>query len=294
MRALSLLIDPKKCKAPGQPENRDDLYVACHNRRLVAFDNVSYIDTWLSDALSNVLTGGGLEKRELYSPLEQTIIDVCLPVVLTAINEVVCRGDLLDRSVLVWQPAIPEDVDDARKDEEVFWADYEPARPRILGALLDGVAAALRNRPTVRIKRLPRMADFAKWATAAEPAFGWPAGTFMKDYTENRGKTNLVALDHQPIATHLYTVVKGYPYGGKWVGPANLLLGPLVNAAVEAGVRPDKVPGWPRTATALGGVLVRLTPSLQRAGWTVVKPSKVGGRRGRVWTLIAPAEEEEE
>jgi hypothetical protein len=57
--------------------------------------------------------------------------------------------------------------------------------------LLDGVVAALRNRPTVRIKRLPRMADFAKWATAAAPAFGWPAEAFMADYAENRGLTQV-------------------------------------------------------------------------------------------------------
>ena len=33
---------------------------------------------------------------------------------------------------------------------------------------------------------LPRMADFALWATAAEPALGFAAGQFMAAYQANR------------------------------------------------------------------------------------------------------------
>jgi hypothetical protein len=37
----------------------------------------------------------------------------------------------------------------------------------------------------VRLKRLPRMADFALWATACESAFR-PAGTLETAYSNNR------------------------------------------------------------------------------------------------------------
>ena len=40
----------------------------------------------------------------------------------------------------------------------------------ILGALLDAVSIGLRNAPNLRPPALPRMADFAKWAIACEPA----------------------------------------------------------------------------------------------------------------------------
>ena len=293
MRVLLSLVDPNKVATPGTPEDDGDLCVQCYNRRVVSFDNLRCIDVWLSDALCRVLTGGGWVRRTLYTNTDQTIVEVCLPVVLSAINDVVVRGDLLDRTVLLRLPVIPEDVDGARRDEETFWKEFEPVRPRILGALLDGAVAALHNKPTVRIKRFPRMADFAKWGAAAAPAFGWTAEAFLEDYADNRGQTNMVALEHQMIAQHLYTVVRGYPYNGKWVGTAGQLLGPLRNAAVEAGVRVDKVPGWPQTPNALVAALVRLAPSLRRAGWELVKPTK-SGRRGRTWTLIAPAEEAED
>jgi hypothetical protein len=53
-----------------------------------------------------------------------------------------------------------------RRPEYVLWQKFELARPYILGALLDAAAQGLRMLPLVRLKRLPRMADFALWATA--------------------------------------------------------------------------------------------------------------------------------
>ena len=48
-----------------------------------------------------------------------------------------------------------------RRDEAQFWREFEQARPRILGSLLDAASAGLRNLPNVRLDQLPRMADFA-------------------------------------------------------------------------------------------------------------------------------------
>lgn len=36
---------------------------------------------------------------------------------------------------------------------------------------------------------------------------------------------------------------------------------------------------------------MRMAPSLQDAGWTVVEPDACGGRRGRNWVLELPAED---
>jgi len=71
---------------------------------------------------------------------------------------------------------IPED---RRRPEAELYAAFEKVRPFILGALLNGVATALRQLPNVKLSSLPRMADFALWATAAETAFGWDRGAFL-------------------------------------------------------------------------------------------------------------------
>jgi hypothetical protein len=54
-------------------------------------------------------------------------------------------------------------------------------RPNLAG-LLGAVSTALANLATVRLAELPRMADFAKWVSAAEPALGWTQGAFMEAY----------------------------------------------------------------------------------------------------------------
>ena len=67
----------------------------------------------------------------------------------------------------------------------MLWREFELARPRILGALLDATAHGLQVLPRVRLQRLPRMADFAFWATACGSAFR-RAGTFEAAYSDNR------------------------------------------------------------------------------------------------------------
>lgn len=68
------------------------------------------------------------------------------------------RPDFLDRALIMEFLEVEPKV---RRDEARFWSEFEAARPRILGALLDATVAGLRNLPNVRLDGLPRMADFA-------------------------------------------------------------------------------------------------------------------------------------
>ena len=53
--------------------------------------------------------------------------------------------------------------------------------------------------PQVRLRRLPRMADFALWATACESAFR-PAGTLETAYSDNRRDAVENIVDADPVA----------------------------------------------------------------------------------------------
>jgi hypothetical protein len=55
-------------------------------------------------------------------------------------------------------PSIPER---RRRSEIALWQEFDLGRPQILGALLDAAAHGLKMLPRVRLKQLPRMADFA-------------------------------------------------------------------------------------------------------------------------------------
>src|SRR5262245_66332285 len=72
------------------------------------------------------------------------------------------------------------------RSETELWREFEIARPRILGALLDAAVHGLRAIGRIHVDRLPRMADFALWATACETAL-WPAGTVARPTLQTAG-----------------------------------------------------------------------------------------------------------
>src|SRR5262245_4949386 len=83
------------------------------------------------------------------------------PILLNGIDDVIGRSDLADRALfLTLQPI----ADRRRRMERQLWCEFEVARPRILGSLLDAAAHGLRNVAGIHLEELPRMADFALWA----------------------------------------------------------------------------------------------------------------------------------
>ncbi len=112
-------------------------------------------------------------------------------------------------------PNLPVISEAERQFEDTFWSDFEEAAPRILSALLDAVSAALGRVNAVELLSRPRMADFARWVTAAEPALGWPDGAFMAAYDANREAVGDAAIDGNAVATAiLYLAADGTPWRG--------------------------------------------------------------------------------
>jgi hypothetical protein len=92
--------------------------------------------------------------------------------------------------------------------------------PHILGALLDAVVHGLRTLGRVHLDRLPRMADFAIWATACETAL-WPAGTFARVYGANRRTAIEGMIDADPVAACVREIMAER---SSWTGSAADLL----------------------------------------------------------------------
>jgi hypothetical protein len=217
-RLLRALIDPNAAPLRKAPKDDRDPIIAATNGWVVALDNLSRIPDWLSDALCRLATGGGFSSRELYSDTDEVILDAQRPVILTGIEELATRADLLDRTLVCGLAAIP---DAKRIPERLLWARFEHERAAILGALLDAVACALAREPHVQLERLPRMADFAIWATAAEPALGWAPGAFLRVYAENREQANDLALEAVTVVPHLRALLEAQ---GEWRGTMSDLL----------------------------------------------------------------------
>ena len=81
--------------------------------------------------------------------------------------------------------------------------------------------------PHVRLQRLPRMADFALWATACESAFR-PAGTLEAAYSNNRRDAIENIVDADPVAAHVREIMADR---AQWTGSASDLLQVGINVA---------------------------------------------------------------
>ena len=160
-----------------------------------------------------------------------------------------------------------------RRPEHALWREFELARPQILGALLDAVAHGLHMLPQVRLKRLPRLADFALWATACESAFR-PAGTLETAYSNNRRDAIENIVDADPVAARVREIMADR---AQWTGSATELLLAGTNFAGNPVV--GNWSGWPKSPRALAGRLRRTQTFLRTLGIEIVF-----GREGRLGT----------
>jgi hypothetical protein len=253
---LRALLDPNTAPLRALPRENRDLFIAASNGHVLAFDNVSGLPWWMSDTLCRLATGGGFAVRQLYTDQDEVLFDAVRPVILNGIEEIVTRPDLADRAIFLTLEPIPEEC---RRPEQELWAAFEAERPRILGVLLDAVVEGLEQLPETHLDQLPRMADFALWATACETAL-WSAGTFWSAYCDNRDEAVESVIDADPIAAALRTLMTTQTV---WTGTASDLLAPL---AEVAGERAAKSKTWPDSPRALAGRLRRAATFLRKVG----------------------------
>ena len=253
---LRELLDPNAASLRALPREERDLYIAANNGHVLAFDNVSGLSGWLSDALCRLATGGGFAIRQLFTDQDEVLFDAQRPVILNGIEDIVARPDLADRALFLTLEPIPEEL---RRPEAELWAEFERERPMILGALLDAVAIGLRVLPDTKLEKLPRMADFAIWATACEGGI-WASGTFWSAYCGNRDEAVEGVIDGDPIAAAVRALVVEQV---EWTGTATDLLTTL---SAIAGERVAKSKTWPSTPRALSGRLRRSATFLRKVG----------------------------
>ena len=268
-KMLRALVDPNVAPVRALPRDERELFIAADNAHVLAFDNISRLRPWLSDALCRLASGGGFAVRRLYTDQDEVLFDAARPVILNGIEEVITRPDLADRSIFLTLPPV---ADARRQPERELWRQFELARPHILGALLDLVVHGLRILPDVGIDRLPRMADFAIWAAACEPAL-WRPGTFHRAYEANRRAAIDGIIDADPVAACVREIMAER---SAWIGSAADLLRAGAERGVD-GILRDRT-GWPQNPRAIAGRLRRAQSFLRVLGIDITFSR--GGRDG--------------
>ncbi len=256
-RLIRALIDPNKAPLRSEPKDNRDLAIAANNAWSIALDNMSRVSERISNALCRLATGGGFSTRELFSDSDEMIFDAKRPILINGIGEVADRSDLLDRALRLTLPTIPED---RRDTERAIWSRFEKKRAAILGAFLDAVSVALRNRDAVRFTKLPRMADSATWVVAAESACPWEPGAFIEALDDQRKDADEFVIEASPLATAIRERLEHHE---DIEGTATEIL-EILSAGQDEKI--SKHVDWPKSAPALGTKLREVAPNLRRLG----------------------------
>lgn len=280
-RLLRMIVDPCTVPLGGLPRDERDLMIRAQNGALVAIDNVSLLKDWLSDAMCRLSTGGGVSGRQLYTDGDEHAINAQRSILMTGINRVAQRGDLLDRDMAITLEPISSRK---RQTESTLTTAFETAHPTILGAVLDAVAVALANYQTTIVANPPRLADFVTWVEAASSALGWNPGDFAAAFDQTRQDADEAAIEAFPIGPAILALVRDHD--GPWEGKASELLAALV-AVVSDETRRD--PDWPKRANTLSGQLRRLAPNLRRVG---VRVDQKRTNEGRIYTIQKTSEKD--
>jgi hypothetical protein len=283
-RVLKALLDPNTAPIRSLPRNERDFFITATNGHVLAFDNISTLQPWISDIICRLATGGGFAARELYTDQDEVLFNATRPQTLNGIEDFITRPDAADRALMLTLEAIPEE---RRRPEAELWAELEVELPGILGNLLDAVAMGLKNLPHTFLPSLPRMADFALWITAAEPAL-WTSGTFWKAYVGNLDDAVETVLEADPVAVAVRSMMVCKT---EWTGTAAALLDAITVNATEAVKRTQE---WPRSARSLSGKLRRAAPLLRKIGLTVTLDARdTTKKRNRIIHLANSAAPEE-
>src|SRR5262244_1009134 len=105
-KLLKALIDPNAAPVRAVACEERELMIAANNGHLLAFDNLSGLPAWLSDALCRLASGGSFAVRQLFTDDEEVLFQAARPILLNGIEDVVYRPDLADRAIFLTLPPI--------------------------------------------------------------------------------------------------------------------------------------------------------------------------------------------
>lgn len=264
------VIDPSVIEVASMPDNQKELIQTLAHHYFLFFDNISYISETTSDTLCKAVTGGGFPKRELYSDDDDVIYSFMRCIGMNGINLVATRADLLERSLLIELERIEPSE---RKQEKEILNSFQADLPFILGGIFDTLVKALEIQPTIKVEKLPRMADFAIWGCAIAEALGYTKEQFLSAYNNNIKKQTETVLNENIVATAIMSFMdevnefdlKGNGQKEEWRGTATALLKELTNH-ISNGSNYAYEKYWPKSASKLVQRLNEIKPNLKEAG----------------------------
>ncbi len=188
------VFDPTITDTLTLPHQQRELVQQLMHHFIPVYDNVDGISDDIASDLCRACTGGGFEKRELYTNDDDIIYRYRRKVMLNGINLANHRPDFIERCLIIPQERV---TNEQRKPKEEIAREAKLLLPTVRAYCLDmlvkavaeyeGVAKELRG-------KLPRMADYCIWAECVGRALGYEPMAFYNSYMAQQNRQTLDAL----------------------------------------------------------------------------------------------------
>lgn len=268
------IVDLVECSSleSGLPmiKNGQELMRTANKNAVLLLDNVSHISMSLSDDMCRICTGASLNKRLLYHDDEDWICELCRPVIITGIPSTLAqREDILDRTVPIRVSRISETK---RRTQSELDAEFAKLKPYLLGSVYNILSKALKLLPSVKLEKLPRLADWAQLCYAiCESMDGHTGQEFVEAYEFILNRQTELAIESSLVAQACRLLTS---QTGTWEGTASQLheiklrYSGLADCVEDDAARCYLVnhPDWPRSPATLGKQLDRCKSTLESIG----------------------------
>lgn len=282
-RFLKELVDPDNVGPVAPPKNLEALCAAASSRHVVAMDNLTKLNTEDGDHLCRLATGAGIIQRKLYTNGETYEVRLRRPLILNGIASVSDKADLIDRCFPVG--LLP--LNEGRRENLELEREFEAARPRILGALLTAVSAALRSHdgPHKQVKRMASAVSFIMRA-AGSGAMSFGPDDFDRALTIKTQEAMLETAMDSPVGLTVFNLAEEHSYTtAPLIRTPEELLKEVQERGEKMGCGRSVLP---QTVRGLGRILAGLVPALRACGVEVVSRRT---KERRFWEIRRTSQE---
>ena len=256
---IKRLIDPSYADIVSLPDKKRDLIVQLNRGYMHFFDNIKKIGNEYNDIFCQASTGGYQIARKLQTDDDIVAYKLQRCLLLNGIDELTDQPDLLDRSISMHYERIS---DTQRMTEQEVYNSFNHDLPYFLSDIFNIISGAMKIIDDVKLEKLPRMADFARWGYAIAEIMGIGGDNFMDYYKSNQLGIGLELLQSNTTAMAIIDYMKQKK---EWKGSVNTFWELLDSFAVRKGINRND-PTWAKSNNSLSRRMAEIKVNLEEQG----------------------------
>ena len=277
LKTIKRIIDPSSRDLLFLNQtNRRDFTIALTREYFTAFDNVTgKLDDSIMNILCQVVTGGTISVRKLYTNTEEVTIPLKRCLAMNGTDIIGKRNDLLERSLLIYFKRLSEAK--ALSDSE-YNNKLNSLLPGILGSVFNILsrAIAIHDTGNYELPYKPRMLEWTNWAYCCAEGMTTGLGEeFCKAYGQNLNSSNTVAVIDNPYIACIIGYFKEY---GNFIGTSTKYFQKIIDYAQTNGYDTrDK--RFPSCITQVWQKMKNYSTNLRKMGIVIYEPVNKGSHR---------------